>query len=248
MLHVDPRCIHEIEVAREVQQRLFPQELPPVRTLDYGGLCLQARGVGGDYYDFLDLGGGRIALVMADVSGKGIAAALLMANLQASLRSQCALAVNDLPRLLSSVNRLFYESTPANRYATLFFAVYVSDTRTLSYVNCGHNRPALLRRAGDVQWLDPTASVLGLFEEWQCTSREVQLQSGDTLVICTDGVTEAFSATPAEYGETRLLEAARCRPDLSASALIAEIVRDVQSFAMPDDMDDLTLVVARCVS
>ena len=153
-----------------------------------------------------------------------------------------------MPRLLSSVNRLFYESTPANRYATLFFAMYASDTRKLSYVNCGHNRSLLLRRGGDVEWLDPTASVLGLFEEWQCATRELQLQSGDTLLICTDGITEATSAAPAEYGETRLLEAARRRPNISASGLIAEIVNDVQSFAAPDQMDDLTLVVARCLS
>ena len=245
---IDRRFTYELEVAREVQQRLFPQKVPSLRTLDYGGFCLQAQGVGGDYYDFLDLGGGRVAMVMADISGKGIAAALLMANLQASLRSQCALAVDDLPQLLSSVNRLFYESTPANRYATLFFAVYASDTRKLSYVNCGHNRPLLLRGGGDVEWLDPTASVLGLFDEWQCATRELQLQRGDTLVMVTDGVVEATSATPAEYGETRLLEAARRRPNVSASALIAEIVRDVQSFAAPDEMDDLTLVVARCLS
>ena len=248
--HVDigRRFTHEIAVAREVQQYLLPQKLPSVRTLDYGGLCVQALGVGGDYYDFLDLGGGRVALVIADISGKGIAAALLMANLQASLRSQCAVAADDLPQLLSSVNRLFYESTPANRYATLFFAVYAADTRKLSYVNCGHHRPLLLRSGGDVQRLDPTASVLGLFEEWQCATRELQLQSGDTLVIFTDGIIEATSATPAEYGETRLLEAARRRPNVSASALIAEIVSDVQSFAAPDQMDDLTLIVARCLS
>ena len=115
-------------------------------------------------------------------------------------------------------------------------------------VNCGHNRPLLLRGGGNVQWLDPTGSVLGLFEEWQCATRELQLQSGDTLVIFTDGVIEATGVTPAEYGETRLVEAARRRPNVSASALIAEIVSDVQSFAVPDQMDDLTLVVARCLS
>ena len=102
--------------------------------------------------------------------------------------------------------------------------------------------------ATNLQRLDPTASVLGLFEEWHCASREPQLQSGDTLVIFTDGIIEATSATPAEYGETRLLEATRRRPNVSASALIAEIVSDVQSFAAPDQMDDLTLIVARCLS
>jgi phosphoserine phosphatase RsbU/P len=240
------RVAHEIEIAREVQQKLFPQKLPPVRTLDYGGMCLQARVVGGDYYDFLDLGHGRVGLVLADISGKGIAAALLMANLQANLRSQYALAIDDLPRLLSSVNRLFYESTAPNRFATLFFATYDNDR--LTYANCGHNPPLLLRGNGELRWLAPTAPVLGLFEEWTCVIDEVQLHDRDTLIMFTDGITEATSDSGAEYGEARLLETARRHPDASASALISAIVEDVRAFASQEQSDDLTLVVARRIS
>jgi serine phosphatase RsbU (regulator of sigma subunit) len=242
------RVTHEIEIAREVQQMLFPQKVPPLRTLDYGGMCLQARVVGGDYYDFLDLGRGRVGLVLADISGKGIAAALLMANLQANLRSQYALALDDLPRLLTSVNRLFHESTPPNRFATLFFAIYDDDTQALTYANCGHNPPLVRRAGGDVQWLAPTASVLGMFEDWTCTIGQVTLQDGDTLVIFTDGITEAINEVEEEYGESRLLDTVHRHAAGSAAALISAIVNDVQSFATTEQTDDLTLVAGRCRS
>ena len=105
------RAAHELDIAKRVQARLFPQTFPPLRTLDYAGVCIQARQVGGDYYDFLNLGGERLGLVLGDISGKGIAGALLMANLQANLRSQCILCLDDPQRLLRSVNQLFYDNT-----------------------------------------------------------------------------------------------------------------------------------------
>ena len=157
----------------KVQARLFPQKLPAMKTLEYTGACIQARKVGGDYYDFLELRPGRLALVLADIAGKGVSGALLMANLQANLRSQYAMAVDDLPRLLASVNRLFYESSDDASYATLFFADYDDSSRKLRYANCGHLPPLLLRaearriRLGGpkVERLRSTCTVMGLFED-----------------------------------------------------------------------------------
>lgn len=119
-LEREKRAAQELEIAKQVQARLFPQELPPARTLEYAGVCIQARQVGGDYYDFLNLGQDRIGLVVGDIAGKGIAAALLMANLQANFRSQCAIAMGQSRSLLRSVNRLFYENSIESAYATLF--------------------------------------------------------------------------------------------------------------------------------
>jgi serine phosphatase RsbU (regulator of sigma subunit) len=127
------RFAQEMEIARQVQARLFPQKLPAMRTLEYTGGCIQARKVGGDYYDFLELCPGRLAMVLADIASKGVSGALLMANLQANLRSQYALAVDDLPRLLASVNRLFYENSGDASYATLLFADYDDSSRKLRY-------------------------------------------------------------------------------------------------------------------
>src|SRR6202011_4361677 len=134
----EQRAAQELEIAKQVQARLFPQTLPAMKTLDYAGVCVQARQVGGDYYDFLDLGRDRLGLVIGDIAGKGIAAALLMANLQANLRSQCAIALDQPQRFLRSVNQLFYENTNDSAYATLFFAEYDDKTQHLRYANCGH--------------------------------------------------------------------------------------------------------------
>jgi sigma-B regulation protein RsbU (phosphoserine phosphatase) len=135
----------ELEIARHVQQRLLPQHAQSLKTIAFGGRCLPAREIGGDYYDFLDLGPGRLGVLLADVSGKGVAAALLTANLQASFRSQLELGMK-LPRaLLSSVNKLFHESTPAEYFATMFFAEYRDQTRELRYINCGHPAALLVR-------------------------------------------------------------------------------------------------------
>ena len=162
-LESERRAAHELEIATQVQARLFPQRLPPSSTLEYAGLCIQARRVGGDYYDFLDLGRERLGLVIGDIAGKGIAAALLMANLQANLRSQCAIALDEPQRFLRSVNQLFYENTIDSAYATLFFAEYHEREQRLRYANCGHLSGLLLRSDGALERLETTATVLGLF-------------------------------------------------------------------------------------
>ncbi len=246
-MEAERRSEQEMQIARQVQTRLLPQQAPSLPTLECAGKCIQTRAVGGDYYDFLDFGAGKLGLVLADISGKGISAALLMANLQANLRSQYALALEDLPRLLRSVNHLFYKNTENNHYATTFFAVYDDRSRILRYVNCGHNPPLLLRKNGDVEWLPATATVLGLFEEWECSVAELQLGAGDILVIYTDGVSEAAPSEEAEeFGDERLIESVRTRQAKSAEELLEGTIADVQRFSQGEQADDMTLIVARC--
>jgi serine phosphatase RsbU (regulator of sigma subunit)/predicted enzyme related to lactoylglutathione lyase len=245
-MEAERRTAQELEIAKRVQARLFPQTLPPLRTLDYAGTCIQARQVGGDYYDFLDLGRERVGLVVGDISGKGIAAALLMANLQANLRSQCAIALDHPQRFLRSVNQLFYENTADSSYATLFFAEYDDEARHLRYVNCGHLSALLLRSDNTLERLDSTCTVLGLFNEWDCAIGEQQLFSGDTLTLYTDGITESFNDAGEEFGEERLVESMRRGCELSSEALLASIVDDVQKFTPHEQHDDLTLIVAKC--
>jgi sigma-B regulation protein RsbU (phosphoserine phosphatase) len=244
-LEAERRAARDMDIAKEVQRKLFPQRMPPLDTLEYAGACIQARAVGGDYYDFLDLGAGRVGFVLADISGKGISAALLMANLQANLRSQYALALDNLAGLLRSVNHLLYESTAPNHYSTLFFAMYDDATRRLRYANCGHNPPLVLRASGEIDRLPPTAAVIGLFDEWTCTVAETRIEAGDTLVIFTDGVTEAMRGEDEEFGEERLFETIRGHADAAPSILLSATVSAVKAFSGAYQSDDLTLVIAR---
>ena len=239
------RGAQEVAIAKQVQARLFPQRLPPIETLEYAGVCIQARQVGGDYYDFLDLGHGRFGLVIADISGKGIAAALLMANLQANLRSQCAIALDQPERWLGSVNQLFHQSTDESAYATLFFADYDDQTRRLRYANCGHLAGLLIRSDNRVERLDATGTVLGLFKDWECAISERMLFPKDLLVLYTDGITESFNEGGDEFGEPRLVEALRNTRDKPAKTVIASIVDEVRRFSRQEQNDDITLIVAK---
>ncbi len=244
-LEVERRAAHELGIARQVQARLFPQSRPALRSLDYAGACHPARAVGGDYYDFLSLGPDRLGLVIGDVMGKGIAAALLMANLQANLRSQVAFALDEPRRLLQAVNLLFCENSPDGAFASLFFADYHDPTGGLRYVNCGHLPALLLRRDGSLDHLAPTSTVLGLFRQWECSVGECRLEPDDLLALYTDGVTEAFDDAGEEFGEQRLVDALRRHRHRPPDSLLASLVDEVHSFSPHEQHDDLTLIVAR---
>ena len=254
-LESERNAAQELEIAKQAQARLFPQILPPLETLDYAGMCFQARHVGGDYYDFLDLGRGRLALVIGDVSGKGTAAALLMANLQAHLRNLSAtywnrpftpFALDQPGRFLQTVNRLFYENTAESAYATLFFAEYNDNTQRLRYANCGHPSALLLGNGSNVKRLEANCNVLGLSKGWDCAIGEHHLFPGDTLVLYTDGVTESFNDAGEEFGEQRLIEALRQHRDLSPQALLASLAEQIRQFSPHEQHDDVTMVVAQC--
>jgi len=231
--------------ARAVQSALLPQEKPSLKTLDYAGNCVQARMIGGDYYDFLDMGPGTVGFALADIAGKGIAAALLMANLHGSLCSEHGTQVQDIPQFLALVNRHLYSHTPNERYVTFFFGRYSDATRTLHYANCGHHPPLLLRRGGAVERLTATATVLGLFESFECSVAEVHLEPGDILSIYTDGLTETRGYNGEEFGETRLLEGLRESQALEAASILRNVGEAVRQFRFGEQEDDLTLVIAR---
>jgi PAS domain S-box-containing protein len=245
MKRLEWRASQEMEIARQVQARLFPQTAPALATLEYAGVCTQTRAVGGDYYDFISLSPGRVGLVVADVCGKGLSSALLMAGLRADLRSKCQMVPFDLPQMLGTANNLFYESTDPGVFVSLFFGDYEDATRRLRYANCGHNPPLLLRADGTVEHLAGTAPVLGALPDWKCSIAEVQMAPGDITVFFTDGIQEAVNEAGEEFGVGRLVEAVRANRHLPVSSLLKAIATTVQTFSNGRQEDDQTLIVAR---
>ncbi|HEV2914967.1 MAG TPA: SpoIIE family protein phosphatase [Pyrinomonadaceae bacterium] len=244
------RLNREVEIAREVQERLFPQEFPAVAGLDYCGACRPAHGVGGDYYDFLLLPNEKLGIAIGDVSGKGISAALLMASLQASLRGQAMQGTNDLAALMSNVNRLVYDASAENRYATFFYAQYDPSTRLLAYVNAGHNPPMIFReREGQprlVRLNEAGGVVVGLLRDYSYSQASVVLEPGDVMVAFTDGISEAMNSREEEWGEERMIEAVGACRGLSAAEMITRLINDADAFAAgARQHDDMTLVVVR---
>jgi sigma-B regulation protein RsbU (phosphoserine phosphatase) len=241
------RLNREVEIAREVQERLFPQTLPPILGIDYAGACRPALGVGGDYYDFLALPGGQLGIAIGDVSGKGIAAALTMASLQASLRGEASRMTDDLAALVSNVNRLVYEASSANRYATFFYGQYNPASRQLTYVNAGHNPPMLFHRsAGEWQLsrLETGGTVVGLLETFPYQQGVVTIAPDDVFVAYTDGMSEAMNDADEEWGEERMIAAIRNCTGLSPSETIAQLMKSADQFVdSAKQHDDMTLVV-----
>jgi sigma-B regulation protein RsbU (phosphoserine phosphatase) len=234
----------ELEIARHVQQRLLPQHSQSMRTLTYGGRCLPAREIGGDYYDFLDLGPGRLGVLLADVSGKGVAGALLTATLQASFRSQLELGVKHGKALLTSVNKLVHESTPAEYFATMFYAEYRDQGRELRYINCGHPAALLIRAGGAIEHLEASALPIGIFSWWKCEEKSVPLAPGDALLVVSDGVLEAGVDNGEEFGEERLLAAASSGP-AEVEGLLEYILSEVLHFSPGAQGDDVTIVALK---
>ena len=239
------RLNRELEIAREVQERLFPQSYPAVPGLDLAGRCRPAQGVGGDYYDFLELPDGCLGIGIGDVSGKGIPAALLMASLQASLRGQTISGAPDLAKLMTNVNRLIYETSPSNRYATFFYGQYEPAARRLVYVNGGHN-PPMVFRSREVLRLEDGGPVVGLFKPARYVQASLELASGDVLVLFTDGISEAMNAADEEWDEERLRESVRACRYRPAAEMIDCIMRDADAFvAGAPQHDDMTIMVVK---
>jgi sigma-B regulation protein RsbU (phosphoserine phosphatase) len=244
------RLNRELEIAKEVQEHLFPQRLPSVPGLDYCGRCRPAREVGGDYYDFLDLPEGRLGVAIGDVSGKGIGAALMMASLEASLRSLASVC-RDLAELMKRVNCLVYEASSASRYATLFYAEYDPRSRQLSYVNAGHNPPVILRKSGglcQVLRLEAGGPVVGILRQ-PYQEESFALEPGDLVVLFTDGVSESMNTRNEEWGEASLIELAKSCHGLAAFEVMTRILAAAEVFAAgASQHDDMTLVVLRILT
>ncbi len=243
------RLNREVEIAREVQERLFPQTLPPIAGIEYAGACRPALGVDGDYYDFLALPGGQLGIAIGDVSGKGIAAALMMASLQASLRGEATRAPENLAALVSNVNRLVYEASSANRYATFFYGQYHPASRQLTYVNAGHNPPMLFHHC-DGKWqlsrLETGGTVVGLLQSFPYEQAALTIAPGDIFIAFTDGISEAMNGADEEWGEERMVETLNGCAGLSPLEIITRIMQAADTFvAGAKQHDDMTLVVLR---
>jgi sigma-B regulation protein RsbU (phosphoserine phosphatase) len=249
------RLQSELDIAREVQRQLFPQAAPKVPGLDLYGVCKAARSVSGDYYDFLKLDEYRVGLVLGDVSGKGISAALLMAAIQSALRAQFyngsggngsfTPALFSTARVVDRLNRQIYANTPLEKYVTFFFAVYDARTRTLSYTNAGHLAPILFRE-GKIERLRTGGTVVGLFPSVTYEVGEVRLEPHDLLLAYTDGITEPENTYGEEFGESRLQEVARRMLNASPEALAEEVYRSVEEWTgSPELQDDMTMLLAR---
>ena len=232
----------ELRAAAAVQQGLFPRYRPPTAPLEYSAMCRPARGVSGDYYDFIPLDGGKLGLLVADVSGKGMAAALLGASLHAAVRAFAPSAGSQCGEVLSRVNRLQFETTALERYATVFYGVYDPLTGTLTYANAGHYPPWLVRDTL-VTRLDSLTAPVGMFADMAPSEGHVRLTSGDWLIVVSDGIPEACDDKGREFGDERLLALLRKSnaPDVFCSAAIDAAIL----FGGKTQADDLTLLAAR---
>lgn len=268
LLHVSAekqRLDQEMKIAAQVQSRLFPRSTPNTALLDFApGICIPARSVSGDYYDFLDVSPQVIGVVVADVCGKGVSAALMMANLQANLRGQvqayqdafnykqgqdaAEAQANPIRRLVQQVNQRLTASMMDSSYITFFYAEIDQRNATLRYTNAGHNPPLLLQAGSSgekkVERLEQGGTVLGLFLDAEYESAEVQLQSGDVLVAFTDGLIEARNPQGEEFGEEQVIQLLIKNAGLSATGIeqcMLSAVKDWTNGA--DQEDDLTLVI-----
>jgi phosphoserine phosphatase RsbU/P len=240
------RLENEVEIARQVQQQLFPHSIPSLPGLELAAICRPARVVSGDYYDFIPLGPCRVGIALADISGKGIFAALLMASLQAALRSTAGLEGQaGTAEIVSLLNKHLFRNTSDDRYATLFYAVYDSDAKTLTYTNAGHLAPIFVGN-GSVQALDQGGTVVGLFEDAEYTECTLQVRPGSLMVAFSDGLTEPESVYGEEFGMERLnTEVLRLR-QASAARIAENLVSAAEQWAgTPEQADDMTVVVAR---
>ncbi len=247
------RLEREIEIAKEVQERLFPNQAPSMGRMDLTGVCLPARTVSGDYYDFLPLGVHNLGLAVGDICGKGISAALLMANLQATLRSN---VLNLWPQherngnkavaeLVEKLNSQIYTYTSANKFASFFYALYDEAQLTLTYCNAGHN-PPLYINGNEIQRLSAGGTVIGIFADSKYEQETIRLHGGDLLVAYTDGIVESINEYGEEFGEKRLIQLVRENRHLSAAGIKETVVDSVLSWTFAEERDDdMTLIIAK---
>lgn len=235
----------ELEMAAKVQRELFPRVLPEAPGLDYAGICLPARGVSGDYYDFLALGDGKLGLLLADVSGKGMAAALLGASLHTAIRADAPAAGTRCGDLMAKSNKLLYDTSPPERFATAFYGVYDSATRTLTYANAGQS-PPMLKRGGECIRLEGMTVPVGLLPDMPSAQKTIQLLPGDWLLLFSDGIPEAENENGDQFGDDRLLAELRETGGGTAAQICNSLAEAVRTHAGGQrQADDITLIAVR---
>ena len=231
--------------AYEVQQRFMQHLGATIDTLSYSAHCQQVGELGGDCYHFVPLPHNRLALAVGDASGKGLPAALMISNVQSSLRTAASFAESEVAAVLGAVNRQVYASSLADRYATLFYAVFDGTTRTLRYVNAGHNPPMVIRRDQSVIWLETGGPPVGMFSNFTYEESVVQLDPGDLVLAYTDGVIEAVNPAGEEWGVEGLRRAATESQAHNADDIIEAIFASMDEFSRGRQTDDATVVVLR---
>jgi sigma-B regulation protein RsbU (phosphoserine phosphatase) len=231
--------------ACEVQRGFMPHVLPGIETLSYSARCRQLRELGGDCYDFVPLPDHRVAVTVGDASGKGLAAALMISNVQSALRTAASLSGNDGAAVLDLVNRQVHATALADRYVTLFYGVFEERTRTLHYVNAGHNPPMVIRRDGSIDWLETGGAPIGIFSDWTYEEGEIQLNPGDLLLAYTDGVTEAVNPAGEQWGVEGLQRATAERLEETPEDIVCAIFKAIDEFSRGRQSDDATVLVMR---
>jgi phosphoserine phosphatase RsbU/P len=233
----------ELNFAREVQEALFPRQFPADGGLDFAGVCLPASGISGDYYDVLRLADGRLAFAIADISGKGISAAILMSNLHAVLRTLAA-AGHSPCALCQQLNRHLHEVTGGFRFATLFYAEWNLAEHRLRYINAGHSAPILFGTDG-VRRLPAGSPPIGIFQEVKFQEEVIPLHSGDLLVLFSDGVTEAGEERNNEFGESRLEAVVAAGRDEPLAQIQERVLAALRGWVGEELEDDMTLLLVR---
>ena len=231
-------------LACELQERFMPVPRSRTQTLTYSGRCRQMRALGGDCFDFLPLPRRQVALTIADASGKGLPAALIMANLQSSIRTAAWFAPGDVSAVVTAVNRQLHASSPENLYATLFYGVFDESTRRLQYVNAGHNPPVVIRGSGGITCLEGDDLPVGLFEGTAFNTRSIKLNPGDLILAYTDGVVEAVSPAGHEWGLRGLLDAIAECPAQQPESIVEAAFAALDKFSGYAQFDDATILAA----
>lgn len=231
-------------VACDLQERFMEMPSRGTQALTYSARCRQMRALGGDCFDFLPLPGRRVALTVADASGKGLPAALVIANVQSSLRTAALFAPGDAAAVVTAVNRQLHSSLPADRFATLFYGVFDEDTRTLHYVNAGHNPPLVIRAGGPVTWLEAGAPPVGVFADTPYKASTVQLNFADLIVAYTDGIVEAANPAGDEWGVPGLLCAIAACQTRQPDCIVHSAFTALDRFSGDSQTDDATILAA----
>ncbi len=244
------RMQSELAIATEVQNQLFPHSAPHADTIQMVGTCLPARSASGDYYDYLRLPNGHLAIAIGDVAGKGISAALLMASIQSIMRTQLLAggATNNVAGIVAQLNRQLYANTAPEKYATFFLGLYDEATRILTYTNAGHLAPLIVSETG-VKELEVTGTVVGMFPSFPYQERSIFFGPGDILVAFSDGVTEPENAYGEEFGTERLVAAVRMNQHATPTGIAAKVMEAVQLWSTSDEQsDDMTVLIAKGIA
>jgi serine phosphatase RsbU (regulator of sigma subunit) len=237
----------ELSIAKEVQQKLFPQSAPEVKQLEYFGLCIPAEAVGGDYYDYFKINRKETAFAIGDIAGHGLSSALLMAGLVGFVRSNAIMYNDDLKIFMEKVNKLMCESTDGSRFATFFYSVYNSETKTLRFVNAGHNPPLLYRsKTKSFEELETDGFIIGGVADFNYKDASLKLDGDDLLLYYTDGITETFNPGNEQFGEERLKKVIERNFYLPPKDICNKIIEEVKKYSEgKEQADDMTLLVIK---